>query len=184
MILGVVLCGGKSTRMGQDKAGLVHEGRTWLQIMTGLLFACGVDQVSYAGRPDLPSGFSDRFPGIGPLGGLLTSIETAPANTHCLVVVPVDMPCLSVICLRELVETCCLSMVPVHFQPTPLPLALPLRAASRAAITSAAHAAVKSGGYSLKRLLHGLGGIELPDPGGNILQNLNSPEDLAILPRN
>lgn len=96
-LLGVVLAGGRSSRMGQDKAGLVWGGKTFLEHQASLLQDVGCDAVVVAGRDDsrwlsLP----DERPFGGPVAALAHVLNklagmfaVAPGK---IVVVPVDMP--------------------------------------------------------------------------------------------
>ena len=42
-MLGIVLCGGESLRMGEDKGLLIHGGTTWAQLAAAKLKAAGLD---------------------------------------------------------------------------------------------------------------------------------------------
>ncbi|NIJ78685.1 molybdopterin-guanine dinucleotide biosynthesis protein A [Xanthomonas campestris] len=91
---GVVLAGGRSSRMGQDKALLPWRGRSLLEHMQALLRDAGAHKVVISGdRPDY-AGIADAQPDLGPLGGLASAIDRV-ADATTLVVVPVDMPLLS-----------------------------------------------------------------------------------------
>ena len=82
---GFVLAGGKSTRMGRDKALLDWNGRTLLDHMTNLL--CDItEQVWVVGRNQLP----DRLPGLGPLSGIATALEAT--STDANLIIAVDLP--------------------------------------------------------------------------------------------
>lgn len=100
MFHGVVLAGGRSSRMGTDKAALLWHGRPLLEHMRGLLEQAGAHRVllsgPYAGADAMP----DQAPGLGPLGGLLTLGQTQADGIYLLV--PVDMPLLSVPMLQQL----------------------------------------------------------------------------------
>lgn len=96
-VRGLVLAGGRSSRMGVDKAGVGYHGRSqaaWLQEMLGSL---GVDaMVSRApGQDSLRDVESsrileDRYLGFGPLGGILSALEFDPGAAWF--VVGCDLP--------------------------------------------------------------------------------------------
>ena len=78
----IVLCGGKSVRMGEDKASVLLGDETLLQRCCRLIscFADPVIVVASAAQelPDLDEVSEvvhDDFPGEGPLGGLLTGLR-------------------------------------------------------------------------------------------------------------
>ena len=104
----VILCGGKSRRMGTDKAMLTAEGKpnavrllhalsgedspfteVWLSIGTG---------ESYPAIHALK--VSDRFPGCGPMGGLEASLSVC--REEYMFVTPVDTPFADAQMAREL----------------------------------------------------------------------------------
>ena len=78
---GFVLVGGKSSRMGRDKALLPWNGRTFAEHAAGIVAeACG--SAALVGDPSLYGSFgyrvfADRFPGCGPIGGVLTALTVA-----------------------------------------------------------------------------------------------------------
>ncbi|MEM6688155.1 MAG: molybdenum cofactor guanylyltransferase [Planctomycetota bacterium] len=99
-ILGVVLAGGQSQRMGSDKASLTHpiDARlSWL--------AHAIEQVSRVTKATIVSGESRNsigvpfvsdhrsFEGSGPMGGVITTLLWAKKRDYagCLYL-PVDMP--------------------------------------------------------------------------------------------
>jgi molybdopterin-guanine dinucleotide biosynthesis protein A len=93
---GVVLAGGRSSRMGQDKAllSLHPEGPTLLDNALNLLTPV-VDDLLVVGHPEIhghvgPFVIPDDHPGLGPLGGLVTAMRYASYDR--LLVIAVDMP--------------------------------------------------------------------------------------------
>src|SRR5881628_587586 len=82
---GFILAGGKSERMGRDKALLDWHGRTLLAHMIGLL-ETAADEVQVVGRDRLP----DRVPGRGPLSGIATALEMT--STDANLILAVDLP--------------------------------------------------------------------------------------------
>lgn len=99
--LGVVLAGGLSSRMGQDKALLPWRGRPLLDHQLDVLREAGVDEVRVSGQRPAYRGVADATPQAGPLGGL-DGIARAEAGEVDLLVIPVDMPLLQVGLLRRL----------------------------------------------------------------------------------
>jgi len=85
---GFVLAGGKSTRMGQDKALLTWHGQTLLDHMVALLRSVA-DPVQVVGREPL----ADRLPGLGPLSGIATGLATSSTDANLFVAV--DLPLLT-----------------------------------------------------------------------------------------
>ncbi len=82
---GVVLTGGSSTRMGQDKSLLKVQGVALAALVAAALsdagasevIAVGGDIASLASLRGIDRADSDLHPGEGPLGGVLTAFECA-----------------------------------------------------------------------------------------------------------
>jgi molybdopterin-guanine dinucleotide biosynthesis protein A len=94
-LTGFVLAGGKSTRMGRDKALLYWRGRTLLEHMIDLLSTVA-DSVHVVGRDPLP----DRLPEHGPLSGIATALEASETDAN--LVAAVDLPLLTKDFLKHL----------------------------------------------------------------------------------
>ncbi len=97
---GIVLAGGRSRRFGGlDKGRLPVGGRSLLQRSLDALAPVTATRVIVGGQPhDGVTTLPDRYPGQGPLGGLLTAL-TWMATTHALVVA-CDLPFLTPELLR------------------------------------------------------------------------------------
>lgn len=100
-----ILAGGKSSRMGRDKAMLELEGRTLLARTVEMLhgvegLGAGSDTITIAGQRDLLEGadrsIPDRYPGCGPLGGMEAALDDLQRqdSAEWAFFVPVDMPLL------------------------------------------------------------------------------------------
>jgi molybdenum cofactor guanylyltransferase len=87
-LTGFILAGGKSTRMGRDKALLDWNGRTLLDHMMSLVLTVA-DRIQVVGREPLP----DRLQGFGPLSGIATALESSETDAN--LVVAVDLPFLT-----------------------------------------------------------------------------------------
>lgn len=123
-LLGVVICGGASTRMGRDKAALsCPAGGTFLSVAISRI-APLCNHVALAGLTDLPSDLQDSsfvskarsWPTSlhclpdktnfqGPLSGLITSLRFAKElKVKGIIATPVDMPKLTTRDLQILAE--------------------------------------------------------------------------------
>jgi molybdenum cofactor guanylyltransferase len=103
---GFVLVGGRSSRMGADKALLPYRGATMAgyvaeQVMraTGSVTLVG-DPVKYGhlGCRVIP----DRLPGSGPLGGITTALAASPEQW--ILIAACDMPNISATFLLQMIE--------------------------------------------------------------------------------
>jgi molybdopterin-guanine dinucleotide biosynthesis protein A len=98
---GVVLAGGRSQRFGGvDKTRLPLAGRTLLQRAVDAL-ASVTTTCLVVGGAEVPGAtvVADRYPGAGPLGGLLTALD-AIESSHALILAA-DLPFLSGSLLRD-----------------------------------------------------------------------------------
>jgi molybdopterin-guanine dinucleotide biosynthesis protein A len=91
-----VLAGGRSTRMGQDKAVLQVGGRSLVELALDKLRSIGVAEPRIAGaRTDLSSlapVVPDLHPGCGPLSGIEAALAATTKGLNLFL--PVDMPLL------------------------------------------------------------------------------------------
>ncbi len=108
-ISAVVLAGGESRRLGQDKCMLLVEGQSLLDRTLGLLASLAGDLVVVSNdlrrTVDLPFPVRlvpDRQPGVGALMGLYSGLHAARHDRA--VAVACDMPFLSLPLLRHMVS--------------------------------------------------------------------------------
>src|SRR5436305_3787601 len=92
-VTGFVLAGGRSSRMGSNKALLELEGTPLVQHAKGILESvCG--NVFIVGQRDLYGGFGacyeDVYPGCGPLGGIHAALLNS--QTEFNLITAVDTP--------------------------------------------------------------------------------------------
>lgn len=145
MITGIVLCGGQSTRMGQDKALLPFGDETFLARSIRLV-GKATNEVIVVGRPDqvfAPNGGGNPFlvhrsatreggvglpvriahdpvEGLGPLAGIAAGLAASTSDVN--VVVACDMPLVRPAVLRRLIELredadICLAVIDGHASP-------------------------------------------------------------------
>lgn len=105
---GLLLAGGKSRRMGFDKAGLkVHRNESLRDRGLRLLSeVCTSSFLSIAADDERPYSIPtlrDATPGLGPLGGILTALELSPHQAW--LVLACDLPQLDADTLAQLVTS-------------------------------------------------------------------------------
>jgi len=93
-ITGVILAGGKSSRMGKDKALLPYKGKPLIQTVLERMRTV-FSKVVVSVQPDDAFGdlkvdrVADHYPGSGPLGGITSVMEKGEEHIFC---VACDMP--------------------------------------------------------------------------------------------
>ena len=107
-LIGLVLAGGQSRRMGQDKALMRYQGRTLIDNASLLLQSASCDKVLIS--RNAPGFLNDRIEDAGPLSGVhavldaLSQPDNHNGNPCELLVLPVDMPQMTPELLRILVS--------------------------------------------------------------------------------
>lgn len=172
----IILAGGRSSRMGQDKALLQLAGQSQLTRTVALAKACGCDQILISRNQ--PGFIYDLYPDAGPLAGIQAALLQVQAPT-CLILA-VDTPLLDADLLSLLWQYPCAS-----FTGSPLPAVIPNNRAVRHWLShllqqhhSANHEesnGAKLSGLSVAALLQHCGAQMLPCPTPEMLLNTNTP---------
>jgi molybdopterin-guanine dinucleotide biosynthesis protein A len=178
---GYVLVGGRSSRMGRDKALLPFRGGALAQSVaqavreaTGAVTLVG-DPARYAGLgyPVIP----DLYPGEGPLGGILTALRNSSADWN--LIAACDMPQLDPELLRGLLKTAAESganaLLPVGPDGRPEPLC----ALYHRRCLDPMGAAFAVGIRKVTAALETVRTVRLPMAEVSLFQNVNTPEEWA-----
>lgn len=123
MLKGLVLAGGQSRRMGQDKSLMIYHGHSLISHAAKRLQQAGCKDVLISRNE--PGYLNDILPGNGPLGGVHAALDTLKTGDE-LLVMPVDMPRLSVAFLHSLVVAGRCESRPVVVRHRHLPFYLPV----------------------------------------------------------
>ncbi|MBV6633056.1 MAG: NTP transferase domain-containing protein [Alphaproteobacteria bacterium] len=166
--LGIILAGGGSRRMGQDKTSLMLDGRPMIEHMVALLEQIGVSEIIVSG--DVP-GYryaTDDTPGNGPARAIMDIINNHPGFQRYLAM-PVDMPLFPIALGQMLLK----SARSGYFEASILPICL--------------HGPAHTGEVVTMRELGALYGAEaLPTPldlPPHSFLNINTPEEYEIAAR-
>jgi molybdenum cofactor guanylyltransferase len=186
---GIVLCGGKSTRMGTSKALLPFGPETMLQRVVRLLSQVVAPIVAVAAPdqvlPALPADVivtRDEQEGRGPLEGLRAGLKALPADVEAAYVTSCDVPLLVPAFVQQMLqfaERCDVAVIELDgfahplsavYRRTTLPHVEELLANNRLR-PAFLFEAVKTRRVHPKEVTS--------DPELHTLQNLNTPEDYA-----
>ena len=168
----LILAGGRSRRMGRDKAALPWQGRPLLDHLRCMLEAEGAT-VTVSGRQADGRGIADLWPDAGPLGGIGSALPQLADGT--VLVLPVDLPLIQARWLRPLLDAG--DAAACRYAGNALPLRLRVDARLRALLPELMQG--PSAQRSFNRLFDRLQGIELACPlgAGEALLNCNTPLD-------
>jgi molybdopterin-guanine dinucleotide biosynthesis protein A len=182
---GYVLVGGRSSRMGKDKALLPFGGITLGQYVADTA-AAAVGKVTLVGDPER-YGFlgypvlADRYPGEGPLGGILTALALSAEEWN--LVLACDMPAVSREFLIRLLEAAEASdadaLTPAGPSGRPEPLCAVYH---RRALTRFEHVFAR-GERKISLALAALHTVILPVEETGRFENVNTPADWAAYVR-
>ncbi len=187
-ISSVILCGGRSRRMGQDKARLQWNGGDLLDEIAGKLSVLGevflsVDSKSRFSDKPYPM-IEDRYPDCGPLGGVCSALLFC--KTPLLFVVSCDMPFVTGEVgrvLQGLMEPGAGAVVPVEADGRVHPLC----AVYCGDVVSVLLEQLRSGNFRMRDALGRLRTVYVPAEElpmkSHILCNVNTPEEYREVSR-
>lgn len=119
-VIGVVLAGGRSSRMGKDKALLQIEAQTMIKRMSSLLQQTSVGKVVVSRNDGNNEHIADLIPDKGPLSGIHSIATRFP--DYNLLILPVDLPLMDANTLERLIFCGCSNLLNVRFRDDNLPL--------------------------------------------------------------
>jgi molybdopterin-guanine dinucleotide biosynthesis protein A len=173
-LAGAVLVGGRSTRMGRDKALVEVEGVAMAERVARVIDAIGARPVVLVGGAERPIGrpwVADLYPGEGPLGGIITALTEVDAER--VAVLACDLPWIDQATLEALVDEAGDADVVCAFTDRRQPLC----AIWRSRVLPTLRRAFTAGERSMQRL-PGVGWADVT-VASEPLTNINTPADLA-----
>jgi molybdopterin-guanine dinucleotide biosynthesis protein A len=182
IIDGVILAGGQSSRMGQDKALLTRDHRDMFFYTLDSLQELPLNQIFISRNPSQISYLTrlqvvpDQYQNLGPLSGIYSVAQHTHADA--ILVVPIDLPLLEPRDLKKI-----MSMAsdpshdgeqPIYFEDNYLPILLPLTDNVRDYLSDVVSGRIKT--RSVKALCRQFNGIAISPDDIDRLQNTNTPE--------
>ncbi|RYG37810.1 MAG: molybdenum cofactor guanylyltransferase [Burkholderiales bacterium] len=164
----VILAGGQSSRMGEDKAVMTWNGRRAIDLVVDLASDAGCESVTVAGRDYGYPHVRDPAPDCGPAVALLAAIRSVPALDRVLVLA-IDAPLLDLADLRPLLD---LRGAGASFCNLPVPMHIRREAAANA-----------RGSTSLRQIVARAGLIQVTPRAGSemMLRGANTPAEASAL---
>jgi molybdopterin-guanine dinucleotide biosynthesis protein A len=181
-----ILAGGKSTRMGTDKAFVTLEGRTLLARALDIVRSV-TPNANVVGDPAKFAAYApvveDIFPNCGPLGGIHAALRSS--STDLNLILAVDVPFVSTALLEHLLER-------ARSNPAVVTVAQtgggyqPLSAIYRRQFADLADRALRAGRYKIDSLFPSTNTQTITEEelkavgfSQTMFRNLNTPEELA-----
>jgi molybdopterin-guanine dinucleotide biosynthesis protein A len=186
----IVLCGGKSSRMGQDKATLPFGPEQMLQrivrLISQVVDSSGIVVVAADGQrlPELPATITvtrDECPGRGPLEGIAAGLKAMPSSIDAVYATSCDVPLLKPQFVNRMFEHLGSSQIAVPFDGQ---YHHPLASVYRTSILPIVNGLLESQELRPRALfarvetvLVAVDSLREVDPSLSTLMNLNSPQD-------
>jgi len=182
-VWGLVLAGGKSARMGTDKASLTLGGETQLARTVALLDDC-LERVFVSTRPDqsndpLRRRFAqivDQYENLGPIAGILSAMDGNPSVSW--LVLACDLPNIDKKTLEFLLEQASAEHLATAYRSVRDGLPEPLCAIYRPEMRETIDDFVARGVNCPRKILINSATHLLEQPSSGALHNVNSPDDL------
>ncbi len=177
-ITGIVLAGGRSSRMGSDKAVIEFEGKKLIEYSLGVMREVAATTIISANNAQY-SNFaetviSDNYKDIGPLAGLEACLRIS--NTRANLFAPCDTPFLNVEFLNTILKNIADydAVVPISANGKMKPLTGYYSRNILAVIVQQ----IERGDFKVQNLLKKIRTNFLPLENHRILKNINTPDDL------
>ena len=176
-IAGVVLAGGLSSRMGQDKAQLAIQKQSLLSRAVNLLENTSIEDVFVSGDYPPYSCILDIYPEFGPLSGIHACVSSLSEKYDALFILPIDMPLLTLSECNELLKQFTTFQQGVFYQDATFPMILPLSLTLKCYLSEALNTKGKKQ-RSLYRLLNtcNVKALSYSEAQAFRFQNSNTPE--------
>ena len=177
-ITAIILAGGKSSRMGQDKGLLFHHGKRMVehmidackQITFNILISTNNAEYKVFGYPLI----ADNYKEIGPIGGIQAAL--AATETEDNIFCPCDMPEIQPPILNQILQKRENNRAVVATERSGK--LFPVLGYYRKSALNIVESQIEKGNYKLEDLIFALAAEKVIVSDEQILSNINYPEDL------
>ncbi len=175
---GILLAGGLSSRMGQDKALLRRDHRDMFFYildtmeplpLKNILISRNQGQIQFLTRHQV---IQDIYKQQGPLGGIFSVLQKS--HVDGVLIVPVDLPLIETIDLNYLLKAGSEGNNPVHFDNHYLPLYLPNTQNVRQYLKDVMDGTIKN--RSIRNLCRHFNAVAISPKDEDRLSNANTPD--------
>lgn len=182
-VFGLVLAGGQSRRMGQDKAALRREGQSQLAYVVQLLESL-VERVYVSARADQRDDVErsrfeqiiDRYENLGPVAGILSAMDEHPDVDW--LVLACDLPNIDAATLSNLLKKRATDKPFSAYISSHDGLPEPLCAVYAPQSSAIVRRFVADGVHCPRKMLIRSDTLLLEQPNPRSLENVNTPDDL------
>jgi molybdopterin converting factor subunit 1 len=183
-LFGLILAGGASTRMQQDKATIAYHGQTQLrwafeqlsQVCAATFVSVRPDQRDEATRAQFPQ-IVDQQPGIGPIAGISAALSAHPKAAW--LIVACDLPFVTEQTLRHLIEHRAPDKIATAYRSSHDGLPEPLCAIWEPSAREAVLAHIAAGKQCPRKFLISADVSLLDLPDARALDNVNTREEFS-----
>ena len=184
-LYGLVLAGGRSSRMGSDKAAIRYGDRTQLERAADLLRAVTLETFVSVRSDQVSDPLRAKFPQIvdtgeveGPAAGIQAALRTKPDAAW--LVVACDLPYLTAATISHLLAHRDVSRIATAYRSSHDGLPEPLCAIYEPSAGPALQQFIATGRNCPRKFLINSDTLLLAQPDPETLDNVNTPADLAI----
>ena len=178
-VTGIVIAGGKSSRMGTNKALMKYSGKMLIEHAISIIEPLSNQIIISSNEPLLQlkyNNITDKINDVGPIGGLYSCLMES--NTNFNIVIPCDAPHIESNLYKLLIENS--ENVDAVIPRLPNGKLEPLVACYSKSIIPVIESSINSGDYKLVNLLSKLKVKYIDINNINQFKNINTPKDILM----
>jgi len=188
-LIGIVLMGGKSSRMGTDKSQLIanksypNETQKNFAQLAHAKLKCYVNEVFYSINQEqknlkIDNIIIDKYPEEGPLSGIISALRF---TQNSIVVLGVDLPLVTKQSIKNIIAQRNWDLLTTTYYNTETKIWEPMLSIWEIETLPSLEEYFTNGGRSIQQFLNQYGNQRVPILDGNEFTNVNTPEEYERL---